>query len=157
VREALDDIDPTLLHVTPEPGCNPIGWLVWHLSRVQDLQIAELAEQPQVWATTDWAARFDLPPDPHNHGYGHTPADVVAVQPDGPGALLGYHEAVAASTRGFVERLTGDDLGRIVDVRWDPPVTMVVRLVSIADDDIQHAGQAAYVRGMLQRRGAGSH
>jgi hypothetical protein len=30
-------------------------------------------------------------------------------------------------------------------------VTMGVRLVSVADDCLQHAGQAAYVRGLLER------
>ena len=41
----------------------------------------------------------------------------------------------------------GED--RVVDRTWDPPVTLGVRLVSILDDDTQHAGQAAYVRGLL--------
>jgi len=43
------------------------------------------------------------------------------------------------------------DLDRIVDERWDPPVTLGVRLVSVLDDDVQHAGQAGYVRGVLER------
>jgi hypothetical protein len=152
VHEAVDGIDQALLTVAPEPGCNPIGWLVWHLSRVQDSHLAELTGDPQVWEGDGWAARFGLSPDPRNHGYGHTAADVASVRPDGPDALLGYHEAVAARTRAFVAGLSPDDLGTVVDRRWDPPVTMGVRLVSIADDDIQHAGQACYVRGLLERR-----
>ena len=74
------------------------------------------------------------------------------MRPDGPEALLGYHEVVAARTRRFLRACTAGDLDRIVDERWDPPVSMGVRLVSIADDDIQHAGQARYVRGLLERR-----
>jgi hypothetical protein len=31
---------------------------------------------------------------------------------------------------------------------------MGVRLVSVADDCLQHVGQAAYVRGLLERRGS---
>ena len=50
-----------------------------------------------------------------------------------------------------VDGLTQADLDRVVDERWDPPVTLGVRLVSVADDDIQHAGQAAFVRGLLGR------
>lgn len=152
VRDAVDGIDPELLLVTPEPGCNPIGWLVWHLTRVQDSHIAELTGDLQVWVADGWAARFGLEPDPENHGYGHGPAEVAAVRPDGPDALLGYHEAVAARTRTFLQGLAATDLAKIVDKRWDPPVTMAVRLVSIVDDDIQHGGQAAYVRGLLERR-----
>ncbi len=138
--------------VAPEPGSNPIGWLVWHLTRVQDSHIAELTGDPQVWVEGDWAARFGMTADAHNHGYGHTAADVAAVRPDGPDVLLGYHEAVAVRTRTFLAGLAPADLSKIVDERWDPPVTMGVRLVSIADDDMQHGGQAVYVRGLLERR-----
>jgi hypothetical protein len=152
VQEAVVGLEPALLTVAPEPGCNPIGWLVWHLTRVQDSHIAELTGDPQVWVTDGWAQRFGLTPDPHNHGYGHSAADVAAVRPDGVDALLDYHAAVASRTRQFLQGLSPADLSTIVDVRWDPPVTMGVRLVSIADDDIQHSGQAVYVRGLLERR-----
>jgi Protein of unknown function (DUF664) len=152
VHDAVDGIEPALLQVAPEPGCNPIGWLVWHLSRVQDLHIAELTGDPQVWEGNGWASRFGLTPDPANHGWGHTEVEVAAVRPDGPEALLEYHAAVAARTRTYIEALVPGDLARIVDKRWDPPVSLGVRLVSIVDDDMQHAGQATYVRGLLERR-----
>jgi hypothetical protein len=38
----------------------------------------------------------------------------------------------------------------VVDASWDPPVTLGVRLVSVISDDLQHAGQAAYLRGMIE-------
>jgi hypothetical protein len=152
VHKAVDGLDHDLLTVSPEPGANPIAWLVWHLTRVQDSHIAELTGDAQVWAGGDWAAHFGLPADPDNTGYGHSADDVASVRPDGPHALLDYHDAVASRTRIFVEGLTPADLALVVDRRWDPQVTMAVRLVSIADDDIQHAGQAAYLRGMLERR-----
>jgi hypothetical protein len=152
VHEAVDGIDAGLLCLAPEPGSNPIAWLVWHLTRVQDSHLAEMTGDPQVWTSGDWPAHFGLPADPHNHGWGHTAEQVAAVRPDGPASLLGYHAAVSARTRAYVEKLTEADMARIVDDRWDPPVTLAVRMVSIADDDIQHAGQAAYVRGLLERR-----
>jgi hypothetical protein len=34
-------------------------------------------------------------------------------------------------------------------------VSLGVRLVSVIDDDIAHAGQAAYVRGVAERAGIG--
>ena len=58
-------------------------------------------------------------------------------------------DAVYARTRSYLAHLKDDDLDRVVDERWDPPVTLGVRLVSVLDDDVQHAGQAAYVRGLL--------
>ncbi|MCU1373603.1 MAG: hypothetical protein JWO68_889 [Actinomycetia bacterium] len=71
------------------------------------------------------------------------------MRPDSAEAVIGYHEAVAERTARFLGTIGGDDLDRVVDERWSPPVTLGVRLVSIADDDLEHAGQAAYVRGLL--------
>lgn len=153
VRDAVEGLSAEELATVPEPGSNTIGWLVWHLTRVQDDHIAELLDADQVWATGDWARRFGLDADPMNTGFGHSRADVEAVRPESADALTGYYDAVAARTRDFLQRLTPDDLGRVVDERWSPPVTLGVRLVSVADDDIQHAGQARYLRGLLARRG----
>ena len=148
-RAAVDGVPLGQLTEPPRPGANTIAWLVWHLTRVEDEHVAELLESGQLWESGDWAAAFGLVPDPSNNGYGHSPEEVAAVRPEGPEALLGYLDAVHARTCTFLEGLSPGDLDRIVDRRWDPPVTMGVRLVSIADDALQHAGQAAYVRGLL--------
>jgi hypothetical protein len=152
VRGAVVGLDADVLSMTPAAGTNPVGWIVWHLTRVQDHHVSELLDEEQLWVTGDWAPRFGVTADPHNTGYGHGADDVATIRPDGPDVLVDYHMAVADRTRRMLERLTAHDLDRVVDERWDPPVTLGVRLVSIADDDIQHAGQAAYVRGLLERR-----
>lgn len=149
VSGVVDGLTPQQLRWTPAPGANSIGWLVWHLTRIQDHHIADILTDPQVWTSGDWAARFGLAPDADNTGYGHTPADVAAVAPDGPHALTGYYEAVALRTRKVLDEVTPPDLDRIVDERWNPPVTLGVRLNSVLADDLQHVGQAAYLRGLL--------
>jgi uncharacterized damage-inducible protein DinB len=151
IRTAVDGLDADELAARPAPAANSLGWLVWHLTRVQDHHVAELLGEEQVWVRDGWAERFGLEPDPHDTGYGHGPDQVATIRPDGPDMLVDYYDAVAARTTAFLRRLTAVDLDRVVDRRWDPPVTLGVRLVSIADDDIQHAGQAAYVRGLLER------
>jgi hypothetical protein len=133
----------------PAPGANTIAWLVWHLARVQDHHIAEILDVEQIWAAGDVAERFGLAPDASNTGYGHSESDVATVRPDAPAVLLEYLDAVSARTRDMLRELAPEDLDRIVDRRWDPPVTLGVRLVSIADDSLQHVGQAAYLRGLL--------
>ncbi len=148
-RGAVEGVGPDGLTEAPSAGANTIAWLVWHLARVQDHHVAELLGAQQVWVGGDWAGRFGLEPDPSNTGYGHSAEEVASVRPDGSEALLEYLDAVDGRTRSLLQGLTPDDLERIVDRRWDPPVTMGVRLVSIADDSLQHAGQAAYVRGLL--------
>ena len=66
--------------------------------------------------------------------------------------LHDYFSAVHASTVETLSAMPIDDLDRVVDPSWDPPVTVAVRLVSVADDMAQHLGQAAYLRGLLERR-----
>lgn len=149
VEEAVDGLDADRLRDSPGGGANPIGWLVWHLARVQDSHIAELLATAQVWEQGEWAPRCGLAPDPDNTGYGHALADVVGVRPDGPDVLLGYLAAVDDRTREFLGGLEPGELDRVIDRSWDPPVTLGVRLVSVADDCLQHAGQANYVRGLL--------
>ncbi|MEU7868146.1 DUF664 domain-containing protein [Dactylosporangium sp. NPDC049140] len=150
VRGAVEGLSADQLHWAPGPGANSIGWLVWHLTRVQDDHITDLVDgAEQLWVTGGYAARFGLKPQAHDTGYGHTPDQVEGVRPESTEALLEYFDAVYARTRAFIGRLTEDELDRIVDERWDPPVSLAVRLVSILDDDVQHAGQAAYVRGLL--------
>jgi hypothetical protein len=150
VAEAVEGLNQEQLVWAPAPGANSIGWLVWHLTRVQDDHVSELLDAEQIWTTGEWAARCGLKPDAHNTGYGHGPDDIASVRPESPDVLLGYLDEVDARTRRMIEGLSDAELDRIVDRRWDPPVTMGVRLVSIADDCLQHGGQAAYVRGLLE-------
>jgi hypothetical protein len=148
-RYAVDGVELARLTESPSPGTNHIAWLVWHLTRVEDHHVSELLETDQIWVSGDWAQRFGLDPDPTNTGYGHSPEEVAAVRPTGPEVLLEYLDVVDRRARTMLKGLTAADLDRVVDRRWDPPVTLGVRLVSIADDALQHAGQAAYLRGLL--------
>lgn len=150
-RRVVHGLDVDQLTEPVAPGANTIAWLVWHLARVQDHHVAELLETDQLWVMGDWAPRFGLDPDPVNTGYGHTAAEVATVRPERPEVLLDYLAAVDDRTRALLAGLAADELDRVVDRRWDPPVTLGVRLVSIADDSLQHAGQAAYVRGLIER------
>jgi uncharacterized damage-inducible protein DinB len=152
VHGIADGLTTDDLTFAPADGANTIGWLLWHLTRVQDHHVAELLDHEQVWSAGEWATRFSLPPGAPDTGYGHTPEQVRAVRPESAAAVIEYFDAVDARTRELLSSLTAADLDRIVDERWDPPVSLGVRLISIADDDIQHAGQAAYVKGVLPRR-----
>ena len=151
VRAAVDGLTPEQLRQAPAPGANPVGWLVWHLTRIEDHHVADLLGAEQLWVSGDWAGRFGLEADPDETGYGHTPERIAAVRPESAEVLVDYHRAVAERTGAYLRGLRPADLDRVVDEAWDPPVTLGVRLVSVLEDDLQHVGQAAYVRGLVER------
>jgi hypothetical protein len=153
VHGAVEGSSSEMLAYRPDDDANSIAWLVWHLTRIQDDHVADVAGTEQVWTAAGWVARFGLPFDPADHGYGHTTEQVAALAGASATLLLGYHDAVHAATVGYLATLTTGDLDRIVDERWDPPVSLAVRLVSVVADNLEHAGQAAYVRGVGQRSG----
>ncbi|WP_353946769.1 DinB family protein [Streptomyces sp. HUAS MG91] len=149
VHGVVGGLSPEQLQARPGDGANSIAWLIWHLTRVQDDHVADAAGTDQVWLAQGWAERFDLPLDRTDTGYGHTAKEVGQVRVASGELLLGYHDAVHEQSLGCLSGLTDADLDRIVDDRWDPAVTLGVRLVSVLSDDLQHVGQAAYARGLL--------
>ena len=151
LTRTVEGLEPDDLGRRVQPGANPIGWLAWHLLRVQDDHVADVAGTEQVWTSEGWAGRFGLPVGDAATGYGMSDDEVDAVRVPSADLLLGYSRAVHARSAEFLRGLSDEDLDRVVDTRWDPPVTLGVRLVSVLSDDLQHLGQAAYVRGLLGR------
>jgi uncharacterized damage-inducible protein DinB len=148
VHAAVDGLSDDQLAYRIAGRSNSIAWLVWHLTRIQDDHVADVAGRDQLWTADGWYDRFGLPLDERDHGYGHSSDEVAAVRASGE-LLTGYHDAVFEATLRYVQGLSAPELDRVVDERWDPPVTLGVRLVSVINDDLQHAGQAAFVRGLL--------
>jgi len=147
VDEITEGLTDKRANYQPAPGANSIAWLIWHSARVQDVQLAPIADVEQVWTHGGWVDRYGLDLPRNDTGYGHGPEQVVKVQ--APVELLtGYYHDVHKMTLEFVAGVTAHDLARIVDRNWDPPVTASARIVSIIDDCAQHLGQAAYLVGI---------
>lgn len=153
VPVVVDGLPTSDLSWRPDPDANSIGWLVWHLTRQQDAQLAELGGEEQAWSAGGWVGRFRLPYPADAHGYGMTSEQVGAFTVGDPGLLTGYHEQVQALTERLIDGLTPARLAEVIDSRWDPPVTVAVRIISVLDDAAKHLGQAEYVRGLVERRG----
>ncbi|MFC4243213.1 DinB family protein [Gryllotalpicola reticulitermitis] len=151
VHRVVEGASSELLSYRVDPDANTIAWLVWHLTRGEDSQVTDVAGTQQLWLT-EWADRFALPLPRSSTGYGHSSSDVASVTAS-PEDLLGYHDAVHGATVAYLETLSGEDLDRVVDTSWDPPVTLGARLVSVVGDDWQHAGQASFVKGIAGRAG----
>ncbi|ANI37869.1 mycothiol transferase [Mycolicibacterium vaccae] len=149
VDDLTENLTDEVAYYRPTPEANTITWLIWHSARIQDAQLCDIAGTEQVWFRDGWVDRFalDLPRDAH--GYGHTPEEVAKVRAS-PQLLAGYYHAVHKLSLEYVASVSADELSRIVDERWTPPVTASARLVSIIDDAAQHLGQAAYIRGLVR-------
>jgi hypothetical protein len=152
VHSVARGLTPDQLSARLDDDANSIAWLLWHLTRVQDDHIADALDVEQVWTAQGWEKRFALPFQSGATGYGHSSDDVAAVRVGSADLLTGYYDAVHEQTIERVRGLTDRDFARIIDEAWDPPVSLGVRLVSVINDGMQHAGQAAFIRGILARR-----
>jgi Protein of unknown function (DUF664) len=152
VHQVADGLTAEQLVFRPDPEANSIAWLLWHLTRIQDDHVSDVARVEQVWTSHGWAERFGLSFDDAATGYGHSADEVAAVRVDSADLLTGYHDAVFDLTVGYLDGIDELELDRVVDRSWSPPVTAGVRIVSVLADGLQHAGQAAYVRGLVERR-----
>jgi hypothetical protein len=146
---AKDDLD-----WQPKHDCNSIGWLVWHLTRQQDAQISSLMGKEQLWIADEWYGKFNRQPDPDDTGFGDTAEQVAAFRSPETRTLLEYNRAAVERSKLYISDLSETDLDRTLDEPWLHPLpTVGVRLVSILDDSVLHAGQAAYVRGLRHGKG----
>jgi uncharacterized damage-inducible protein DinB len=152
LRRTLDGLSAEQLAFRPAEHANSVAWLAWHLTRVEDDHVSELAGRPQAWVEEQWHARFRRDAEPSDTGFGHGPKDVASIDPSGPQLLVDYYAAVHRRSLDYLKRVTCQDLDRVVDTRWDPPVTAGVRLISVVNDCTQHVGQMAYLRGLIEGR-----
>lgn len=158
LTSVLDGLNDEDIQWQPKPDCNSIGWLVWHLTRQEDAQIASLAKDEQIWLRDGWHERFGRPADPEDIGFGHTPEQLAAFGAPEAATLLGYQREVLDRVRRYLATLSASDLDQELPEPWFQPLpTVGVRLISIVDDAVIHAGQAAYLRGLRQGKGWQSH
>jgi Protein of unknown function (DUF664) len=149
-RRALEGLTAEQLGFRPAEHANSVAWLAWHLTRVMDDHVSELAGRPQAWISDGWHARFGKPGDMGDTGFGYGPAEVAALRPESADVLLEYFAFVFERSLGYVRAVSCGDMDRVIDRRRDPPVTVGVRLISVVNDCTQHVGQLAYLRGLIE-------
>src|SRR5690625_791111 len=142
IRAVAELITPGNLNAHPGGHDNSIAWLLWHMGREIDVQVAHLAGTEELWTASGYAEQLGITEE--GIGYGHTPAQARAVTARDPHPLLDYLTAATAALQEYLASLDPSALGEVIDSDWDPPVTRGTRLVSIIDDAAQHAGQVGY-------------
>ena len=154
MKDVLAGLRMADLDWQPHRDCNSVGWTAWHLTRVQDSQIAALMSEEQLWIKDGWCKKFKGAADPDDTGYGDTPEQVRAFKSPGAKTQLDYLQAVVDRTTRYLSSLTPSDLDRELDESWYKPLpTVGVRIVSVLADCHQHAGEASYLRGLLNAKG----
>ena len=154
LERVLNGLSQDDLNEQPKPDCNSIGWLAWHLTRVQDDHIAGLMGEEQLWISEGWHAKFNRAPERKDIGFGHTSEQVAAFKSPDVETFLGYHRAVLERSQRYISSLSPSDFDReLNEPRFQPLPTVGVRLVSVLGDSLQHVGQTAYVRGLLKGKG----
>jgi hypothetical protein len=151
LERALEGLTQDDLNQQPKPDSNSMGWLAWHLTRVQDRAIVDLAGEEQLWIKDEWHSRFNRPPDPQDFGLSHTLEDLAAFKSPDVQTILGYHYAVMERSKHYINSLSENDLDRELDHPRFP--TVGIRLLAVISDNLQHAGQVAYVHGLLKGKG----
>ena len=112
-----------------------------------------LAGREQAWIADKWHEKFGKPADPEDTGHGYSAEQVAAIRPESPRLLVDYHNAVYNRSLEYIKGLEDADLDRVLnEPRWNPMPTVGVRLVSVINDNTQHAGQACYLRGLMEDR-----
>ncbi len=123
LEHVLEGLKPEDLNWQPRPDCNSIGWLAWHLTRVQDASISFVMRAEQLWIKDNWHSKFDRPADPGDIGTGHTLEMVAAFKSPDAATLIDYHHAVLERSKGYFNTLTSEDLDRVLKMKWLPPLT----------------------------------
>ena len=152
---ALEGLTVDELQVQVGPDSNPIGWLMWHLSRVQDNHFSAMEDKEHAWVTEGWNEKFDRADKPtSDRGRGHTTEEVADFRPPDVDTLIAYYRSVRAHSAAFLDGLTEADLNRPVpNLAGDGTQPMRERFEMSLMDTLQHSGQIAYLRGLIKGKG----
>jgi uncharacterized damage-inducible protein DinB len=149
---AVEGLSPEELRAQPAGSeTNPIGWLTWHLDKVQDDYLSLISGSPTVWERDDWNSRFPNA----EHALHIEPKDVGTFDPVDAPTLLEYHVAVRKRGGEVMADLVPDDFEKVLDPIYPTgkPMAIADILAMVVSDTIQHVGQVAYLRGMLRDQG----
>jgi hypothetical protein len=158
LQYTLEGLTQEDMNWQPKPDCNSIGWLAWHPIRFQDIQISDFTGQEQLWIKDKWYEKWGRKPDPRETGGAMKPEDLAKFKSPDAKTVLAYVTAVSERTQQYFKTLKKEDLDKVMEkVPFKPPPTVGMMLSIILSDGLQHAGQASYVRGMLQGLGWHNH
>ena len=148
--EAVQDLTPDELGWRAGPEANPMGWILWHMIRVEDMWFQFFVQRKtEIWERDGWNETFGLPT--RDNGFGHTQEQVADFPVLDLQALLRYGEAVRQATLEYLQTLGPDDYA-VVPREQRPEMSVGAIFRQIIGEVYQHQGHIAYLKG-LQRSG----
>ena len=149
--KAMANLSLADLNKQPGPDSNSIGWVGWHMTRIEDRAISRMSGREQLWIKDNWYTKFNRSANPEDTGFKHTPQDIAAFKCPDAATLLAYNNAVLENTEKFLKGLSMQDLDKKTD---HPLFTTIGSWLAVTLTDIlQHSGQVAYLRGLLTGKG----
>ncbi len=148
VKRALKGLDDADLMKRPSDQDNPIGWLMWHKTRVEDCALAAIACEEQVWIAEKWHEKFDMAPEPKQIGFGDSLERVMRLKVTKQD-VIGYANAVRARTTPVLKSLSAEDLEKEITDIGGGAIKTGEYLGRVASDYHQHCGQICYLRGFI--------
>ena len=148
LMDALDDLKPDELMWRAGPEANPIGWILWHMTRVEDMWFQFfIRRQTEIWARDGWDEKFGLPA--RDNGFDHTPEQVAAFPAYNLSEMLQYGEFVRAATLSYLKTVTPEQMDEVPrDARPEMSVGRIFR--QVIGEIYQHQGHIAYLKGLMR-------
>ena len=154
LEQTLKGLTREELDWQPKPNCNSIGWITWHLSRFLDWGSSFFSGEEQLWIKDGWFGRFDRPADLADTGGRNTPEQVAAFKSPDTDTLIDYYRAALEKFKLFLNTVSSSDLDKEYDDNWSQVYpTLGSRINAAVRETLQHLGQIAYIRGLLQGTG----
>ena len=155
VDASLTGLDDGALSCRPNPECNSIAWILWHMNRVLDTFVQQgLGAEAPMWLRDGWSGKYGMNESPEDHGVGWSAQQIASWLPPGKDVQLGYYEAVKEAAYVRISGLREDELGqsRVIPPIAEPRSVAQV-LGKITWDNISHGGQISYIRGLFHGMG----
>ena len=146
--EAVNDLTPEELSWRAGPEANPVGWILWHMLRVEDMWFQFFIQRkPEIWERDGWNDTFSLPT--RDNGFGHTQEQVSTFPSLDRDELMRYGVAVRAETLEYLKGLGPDDFN-VVPREQRPEMSVGAIFRQVVGELYQHQGHISYLKG-LQR------
>lgn len=148
VSEALKGLSPAELAWRPRPHSNSIAFLMWHLTRGEDLWINRiLLGEKDIYESAGWYKKFGTPAQ--DTGFGYDVAKLDAWPVPALSLLKEYAAAVRAKTLAYLKSLTAVKLDEPRDFGWRKG-TAGSALSHLVNELAEHSGQIGYLHGIMK-------